>query len=247
MHRDPRRGRGHPLCRRPQHPGGGGGCLSPAGLHAPPGGGGGPRIRVPPPVGAGRPGGRAAEGRLRPRRGPAAVHRAPGRVHGQHPDPQAGDVLLPGRAGPAAVCGGLHPPQPGGGARPVQRPGRHRGHLSPGYARPGPPRVLGRGDRLHLLLRPDEPAAGRLPEQDLPFPRPGGAVRQLRGDCRGPARRRPKGPGQAPRRPGAGHGPRSGPAGRRPDARGHGQILRHPLPPARHPAGPPGRAPAHPG
>ena len=90
MHRDPRRGRGHPLCRRPQHPGGGGGCFSPAGLHAPPGGGGGPRIRVPPPVGAGRPGGRAAEGRLRPCRGPAAVHRAPGRVHGQHPDPQAG-------------------------------------------------------------------------------------------------------------------------------------------------------------
>ena len=35
-------------------------------------------VRVPPPVGAGRAGGRAAERRLRARRGAAAIHGAPG-------------------------------------------------------------------------------------------------------------------------------------------------------------------------
>ena len=37
-----------------------------------------PRVRVPPPFGAGRTGGRTAAGRLRARRGTFAVHRAPG-------------------------------------------------------------------------------------------------------------------------------------------------------------------------
>ena len=45
----------------------------------------------------GRPGRGTAGRRLRPGGGPAAIHRPPGRVHGQHPHPQAGDAVLPGR------------------------------------------------------------------------------------------------------------------------------------------------------
>ena len=116
----------------------------PAGLHAPPGGGRRPGIRIPPAVGAGRPGRGTAGRRLRPGGGPAAIHRPPGRVHGQHPHPQAGDAVLPGRAGAASVRRGLCPPLPGGGPGPVQRPGRHRGHLPSGYAVSGPAGVLGR-------------------------------------------------------------------------------------------------------
>ena len=78
VHRDPRRGRGHPLCRRPQGAGPDRGGVPAPGLHAAAGGGRGPRVRVPPPVGAGRAGGRAAERRLRARRGAAAIHGAPG-------------------------------------------------------------------------------------------------------------------------------------------------------------------------
>ena len=59
-------------------------------------------------------GGRAAECRLCPRRGPAAIHRPPGRIFKEYPHPQARHGLQPGGAGGAAVCRRVCPPQPGG-------------------------------------------------------------------------------------------------------------------------------------
>ncbi len=61
-------------------------------------------------------------------------------------------------------------------------------------------------------------------------PCPRGAVRQHRRDGRGPARSHQKGAGQKTHRHGKGHRGRPCPAGFRPDARSHGQVLRHPLP-----------------
>ena len=89
-------------------------------------------------------GGRAAERRLRARRGAAAIHGAPGRVPAEHPHPQARHGLQPGGAGGAAVCRRVRPAQPGGRPGPVQRPGRHRGHLRAGHAPARPCGVLGR-------------------------------------------------------------------------------------------------------
>ena len=78
VHRDPRRGRGHPLCGRPQGVGPFCRRVPAPGLYAAPSGGRGPRVRVPPPFGAGFPCRRAAERSLRARRSPFAVYRAPG-------------------------------------------------------------------------------------------------------------------------------------------------------------------------
>ena len=88
-------------------------------------------------------GGRAAECRLCPRRGPAAIHRPPGRIFKEYPHPQARHGLQPGGAGGAAVCRRVCPPQPGGWPGPVQRPGRHCGHLRAGHAPTRPCGVLG--------------------------------------------------------------------------------------------------------
>ena len=90
--------------------------------------------------------GRAAAGRVRPGRGSAAVHRAPGGVFAEHPDPEARHSVQPRSAGGPAVCRRVCAPEPGGRPGPVQRAGRHRGHLRPGYAPACPCGILGRRD-----------------------------------------------------------------------------------------------------
>ena len=162
------------------------------------------------------------ERRLCARRGPFAVHSAPGRILEEHPHPQARHGVQPRSAGGPAVCRRVCAAQPGGRPRPVQRARRHRRHLRAGHAPARPRGVLGRRDRLHFFVRPAHPAAGYGTGKNLSFPCPRGAVRRHGGDRRSSARRREKGPGQAPHRAGKGHrsGPR--PAGFRPDAGSHG-------------------------
>ena len=141
---DSRRGGGHPIC-----PGPGGAGYARRGLPAPGFSsaahrGSGQRIRVPPPGGAGRSGGRPPAGGVRARRSPAAIHRAESGILCQHPDLEAGDDHPGEGIDRPAAGGGLPPAQPGGGARPVQRAGRHRGRVPAGFQGSRPCGVLGR-------------------------------------------------------------------------------------------------------
>ena len=240
VHRHPRGSRGHPLCGRPQGAGAGGGGLPAPGPDA------APRWRAraaSTSTAACRCWAQLAGGRLQAVCVPAEALLQytvpPGRIFEKHPHPQARHGLQPGDADGPAVCRRVRPAHSGGRPGPVQRPGRHRGHLRPRYAPARPCGVLGRRDRFPRLLRPAHPAPGRQPGEGLPLPCPGGAVRRHRRDGPGPARCPEKSPGQAAHCAGKGHGGRSGPAGFRPDARGHGQILRPAVRDARHPFRPP--------
>ena len=177
LHRDPRRGRGHPLCRRPEHAGHSGGGLSCPGLCAAPHRGHRPGIRIPPSGGAGRPGGRPSAGGLRLGGGTDPVHHPQGGFLRQHPHAPPRGFHPPHRAHRPAPRRRVHPPHPGGRSRTVFHPRRHRGPLRPRHEAAGAHGVLGRRDRYHAHLRSDHPAPGGPGGEDLCEPRPGGAVR----------------------------------------------------------------------
>ena len=161
LHRDARRGRGDPVCGRPERAGRGGGSVPCPRLCAAPHRGHGPRVRIPPSGRAGRPRRRAAAGRLRARRGPDPIHDAAGGFLREHPQPAPRRHTAPRRADRAFVRRRLYAARPGGRPGSVFDPRRHCGHLRARHEAARPHGVLGRRDRHDAHLRSGDPAPRR--------------------------------------------------------------------------------------